>query len=118
MIEEEGRKGILLLKLIIKKVQTQLQLSQSRRSEQDGGRKENILLPEDVKEGHFAVLAVNNEKPQRFLVELQFLSNPAFLRLLKRAEEEYGFGQKGVLAVPCQPEELQKILQQKIGKEC
>ncbi|CAI9097974.1 OLC1v1034501C1 [Oldenlandia corymbosa var. corymbosa] len=68
-------------------------------------------VPEDVKEGHFAVLAAKTEKPQRFVVELQFLNNPAFLSLLKRAEEEYGFEQKGVLAVPCRPEELEKILQ-------
>lgn len=116
---EERRTGFMALKVIIKKLQTHLQLSYSRRAKANGlkidGRiKATELLPEDVKEGEFAVFAVNSKTPQRFVVGLRFLSNPSFLKLLKQAEEEYGFKQEGVLAVPCQPEELQKILQQKI----
>jgi SAUR family protein len=44
-------------------------------------------------------------------VELNHLTNPDFLSLLEQAKEEYGFQQEGVLAVPCRPEELQKILE-------
>lgn len=68
-------------------------------------------VPEDVKEGHFAVFAVKGTEKKRFVVELGYLSSPAFLSLLEQAKEVYGFRQKGVLAVPCRPEELQKILQ-------
>lgn len=68
-------------------------------------------LPHDVKEGHFAVFAAKGEVPKRFVVGLRYLTNAAFLRLLEQAEEEYGFQQKGVLKIPCQAEELEKILQ-------
>ncbi|XP_018629717.1 auxin-induced protein 6B-like [Nicotiana tomentosiformis] len=75
------------------------------------------VVPNDVKEGYFAVFSVNpEEEPKRFVVELHWLTNPKFLNLLKQAEDEYGFVQKGVLEVPCRAEELQKILQHKIGR--
>lgn len=73
-------------------------------------------VPEDVKEGHFAVFAVKGTEKERFIVELGYLSCPAFLSLLEQAKEEYGFRQKGALAVPCLPEEMQKILQER--REC
>ncbi|MCE3052493.1 hypothetical protein HAX54_052762 [Datura stramonium] len=73
-------------------------------------------VPNDVKEGHFAVFTVSpEEEPKRFIVELHWLTNPSFLKLLKQAEDEFGFQQKGVLQVPCCAEELQKILELKIG---
>ncbi|KAH7553547.1 hypothetical protein ACOSP7_029712 [Xanthoceras sorbifolium] len=68
-------------------------------------------VPDDVKEGQFAVFAVEGEETQRFVIELGFLTNPAFLRLLEQAEEEFGFKQKGALTVPCRPQELKRILQ-------
>lgn len=72
-------------------------------------------VPEDVKEGHFAVVAKNEEeKPIRFVVELCVLKHPAFLRLLKMAEDEYGFHHRGAVEVPCQPDELRRILQDRI----
>ncbi|KAJ9181545.1 hypothetical protein P3X46_009666 [Hevea brasiliensis] len=69
-----------------------------------------LMVPDDVKEGQFAVLAIKGEEIERFVLEFSFLNNPAFVKLLKLAEEEFGFHQKGALAVPCRPEELQKIL--------
>ncbi|KAJ1394905.1 Small auxin-up RNA [Sesbania bispinosa] len=67
-------------------------------------------IPDDVLEGHFVVLATNGEESKRFVVKLDYLSDPAFLRLLDQAREEFGFRQKGALAVPFRPQELQKIL--------
>ncbi|KAK9733367.1 hypothetical protein RND81_04G062900 [Saponaria officinalis] len=65
-----------------------------------------------VPKGHFAVLAGNgDEEKKRFVVELRHLKNPALVKLLKVAEEEYGFQQEGALVVPCTPAELQKILE-------
>ncbi|TKY52949.1 Auxin-responsive protein SAUR40 [Spatholobus suberectus] len=69
-------------------------------------------VPDDVLEGHFVVLANKGEKTKRFIVELHYLTDPAFLGLLERAKEEYGFNQKGVLAIPCHPQELEKILEE------
>ena len=67
-------------------------------------------VPDDVMEGHFAVIATKGEQTTRFIVELDYLTDPAFLGLLDLAGEEYGFGQKGALAVPCGSLEFQKIL--------
>ncbi|KAJ1418959.1 Small auxin-up RNA [Sesbania bispinosa] len=71
--------------------------------------KENV--PEDVREGHFAVIAMHGGETKRFIVELDYLTDPAFLRLLEEAKEEYGFQQKGALAVPCSPQQLEYIIQ-------
>nr|VVV76324.1 unnamed protein product [Nymphaea colorata] len=72
---------------------------------------------EDVKEGHFAVLATQDGFSKRFTVPLSYLSNPAFLNLLDEAEEEYGFSQQSVLTVPCHPSELESILSGQCNKE-
>ncbi|CAK7343152.1 unnamed protein product [Dovyalis caffra] len=62
------------------------------------------------REYHFVVIATKGWEPERFIVELGCLNNPEFLRLLKQAEEEFGFSQEGALAIPCRPDELQSIL--------
>ena len=67
-------------------------------------------VPEDVKEGHFAVLAMKGSEKKRFVVKLECLNSPDFQRLLEQAEQEYGFEQTGALVVPCRPRDLQKIL--------
>ncbi|KAG6519264.1 hypothetical protein ZIOFF_022757 [Zingiber officinale] len=71
-----------------------------------------VKVPEDVKKGEFAVVAVWNEKATRFVASLRCLSNPVFLRLLELAEEEFGFQQVGALAVPCKPSELERIIKE------
>lgn len=105
-----------MIKLFIKMLHPSVSLLQSLRPNIDDVDFEELnakaMVPQDVKEGHFAVFAVNCEKPKRFIVELCYLNNPAFFRLLEKAEEEYGFQQMGALAVPCRPEELHKILQE------
>ncbi|KAK7392460.1 hypothetical protein VNO78_20899 [Psophocarpus tetragonolobus] len=68
------------------------------------------VVPDDVREGYFAVLATKGGESKRFIVGLHYLNDPAFLRLLDQAQEEFGFRQKGTLAIPCQPQELQNIL--------
>jgi SAUR family protein len=60
--------------------------------------------------GYFAVLARKGEETRRFIVGLDYLTDPAFVGLLDEAWKEYGFGQKGTLVVPCRPIELQNIL--------
>lgn len=67
-------------------------------------------VPKDVKEGHFAVVAVDGEEPKRFVVPLSCLTHPMFLRLLEQAAEEYGFDHEGALTIPCHPSEVEKIL--------
>ncbi|XP_019156972.1 PREDICTED: auxin-responsive protein SAUR50-like [Ipomoea nil] len=64
----------------------------------------------DVKEGHFAVMAVDDEKLKRFIVPLSCLTHPSFLRLLEKAAGEYGFEHEGALMLPCRPSGLEKII--------
>ncbi|KAI3865088.1 hypothetical protein MKW98_013588 [Papaver atlanticum] len=67
--------------------------------------------PRDVKKGEFAVIATEGDVANRFVVELDCLNNnPAFLKLLEKAEEEFGFRQAGVLSLPCKPDELERVL--------
>ena len=69
-----------------------------------------ISSSKGVKQGHFVVIATRGWKPKRFVLELGYLNNPEFLKLLKQAEEEFGFSHEGALAIPCQPDDLQRIL--------
>ncbi|CAK7343150.1 unnamed protein product [Dovyalis caffra] len=113
---EESLKRATMLKLFIRKLKRILLLSASRGANvSEIGFDEEMeaakVVPFDVKKGHFAVTAIKGEEPKRFIVELNYLTNPDFLSLLEQAKEEYGFKQEGVLAVPCRPEELQKILE-------
>jgi SAUR family protein len=113
---EESLTRAMMLKLFIRKLKRVLLLSASRGANTSEVRFDEVMeatkmVPGDVKKGHFAVTATKGEEPKRFIVELNHLTNPDFLSLLEQAKEEYGFQQEGVLAVPCRPEELQKILE-------
>ncbi|VAH52673.1 auxin-responsive protein SAUR21-like [Triticum dicoccoides] len=61
-----------------------------------------------VPAGHVAVCA----EGARFMVRLGHLSHPAFLELLRQAEEEYGFpsGASGPVALPCDEGRLRDVL--------
>ncbi|KAI3896768.1 hypothetical protein MKW98_009621 [Papaver atlanticum] len=74
-------------------------------------------LPYDVKKGQFAVFATEGDEANRFVVELECLHNPAFLKLLEKAEEEFGFGQDGIIGLPCKPDELKRILAGSSGRK-
>ncbi|WJX11692.1 hypothetical protein P8452_02281 [Trifolium repens] len=71
---------------------------------------EELLVPEDVREGYFAVVAMKDGEIKKFIIGLEYLSDPEFLGLLDQAKEEYGFMHKGAIAVPCQPQQLQNII--------
>nr|AMQ09559.1 small auxin up regulated protein [Boehmeria nivea] len=70
----------------------------------------SLSLSKGVKQGHFVVIATEGWRPERFFVELGYLSNPEFLKLLKQAEEEFGFSHEGALEIPCRPDDLHRIL--------
>ncbi|XP_020214528.1 auxin-responsive protein SAUR32 [Cajanus cajan] len=103
--------GMLKLKSVLEKLQKNLLLCRHKTSSSYYGDYE------DVKEGHFVVIAEHGEGPKRFVVPLKFLNNSRFLRLLEEAAEEYGFDQRGALAIPCRPSELEMILAQQWDKE-
>lgn len=54
-----------------------------------------------VPKGHIAVYVGELQK-KRFVVPISYLNHPAFLDLLNRAEEEFGFNHPmGALTIPC-----------------
>ncbi|KAL2456991.1 SAUR-like auxin-responsive protein family [Abeliophyllum distichum] len=110
-----GRKknGIVMLKIVVEKLQKSLFLGRKNSSdlaEFEEEMRESKNVPNDVKEGHFAVIAVDDDEFKRFIVPLSYLTHPSFLRLLEQAAEEYGFDQDGALTIPCRPTELDRIL--------
>ncbi|KAK8553830.1 hypothetical protein V6N13_072767 [Hibiscus sabdariffa] len=117
---EQRHTGLVMVRLLMEKVKMFLSELPTRGPDRNviefDEDVEETKIPKDVKEGHFAVIAVNGGKSKRFILELSYLRNPAFLRLLEQAKEEYGFQQMGALILPCQPEELQKILDDKIKR--
>lgn len=69
-----------------------------------------MCMPDDVKERHFAVIAVDEDEHKRFVVPLSYLTHPSFVRLLEQSVEEYGFDHGGALMVPCRPCQLERII--------
>ncbi|KAF8109540.1 hypothetical protein N665_0094s0012 [Sinapis alba] len=58
----------------------------------------------DVPKGYLAVY-VGERKMKRFVVPISYLKEPSFQDLLRRTEEEYGFGHPmGGLTIPCSEE--------------
>lgn len=70
----------------------------------------SLSLFKGVKQGYVVVFATEGWKSERFVVELGYLNNPEFLKLLKQAEEEFEFSLEGALAIPCGPDDLERII--------
>ncbi|XP_040991116.1 auxin-responsive protein SAUR50 [Juglans microcarpa x Juglans regia] len=105
------KNGIVKLKIVVEKLQRSLSLVKKSSSNCDKyDINSDMPVPEDVKEGHFVVNAVEGDEPRRFVVPLSYLTHPTFVRLLEKAAEEYGFDHEGALTVPCRPSELERIL--------
>ncbi|XP_010941602.1 auxin-responsive protein SAUR71 [Elaeis guineensis] len=52
-----------------------------------------------VPEGYVPVYV--GEEMKRFEVRAELLGRPAFVELLRRSAQEYGYDQRGVLRIPC-----------------
>ncbi|CAO2823723.1 unnamed protein product [Amaranthus hypochondriacus] len=110
---------MIILKLALEKVQRTLSLGKKLTISdiEELEHQENDfcgeVLPKDVKDGHFAVVAKDGVSAKRFLVPLRYLTHPMFLTLLEKAAEEYGFDHGGALTIPCNPSEIERILSQR-----
>ncbi|TVT97571.1 hypothetical protein EJB05_40963, partial [Eragrostis curvula] len=49
------------------------------------------------------------EEEERFVVPVGYLKHPLFVALLKAAEEEYGFAQKGAITIPCGVDHFRRV---------
>ncbi|GMP98840.1 hypothetical protein CsSME_00046565 [Camellia sinensis var. sinensis] len=81
-ISGKKKNSIVKLKIIIEKLQKSLLLAKKPANIDDiEDASDSTNVPEDVKEGHFAVIAVND-----------------------------GFDHEGVLTLPCRPSKFEQIL--------
>ncbi|EOY26271.1 SAUR-like auxin-responsive protein family, putative [Theobroma cacao] len=58
----------------------------------------------------FLAVCVGKEL-KRFVIPTEYLGHQAFGVLLRKAEEEFGFQQEGVLKIPCEVSTFEKILE-------
>ena len=72
--------------------------------------RDSANAPNSIKEGYFAVIAVDEDEYKKFIVPLSYLTHPTFLRLLEQSAEEYGFDHGGALVVPCRPCQLERLI--------
>ncbi|KAI3449304.1 hypothetical protein Pfo_005969 [Paulownia fortunei] len=78
---------------------------------------EKKQLVKDVPKGNLAIkVGLQVEEQQRFVIPVIYFNHPLFLQLLKEAEEEYSFDQKGTITVPCPVEDF-RFAQSMIDKE-
>ncbi|XWS71859.1 hypothetical protein CRYUN_Cryun03dG0174000 [Craigia yunnanensis] len=106
------KNGIVKLKIVAEKLHKSLLLGRKWNSFRDEHDEihDSTYVPEDVKEGYFAVVAEYGKEPKRFVVPLSYLTHPRFLILLEQAAEEYGFDREGALTIPYRPSELERVL--------
>eukprot|EP00249_Psilotum_nudum_P024272 c29139_g1_i6 orf=505-987(-) len=71
---------------------------------------ESIHPTAPVPKGYAAVYVGMTER-RRFLIPVLYLNHPALQRLLQKAEEEFGFQQKGGLTLPCSVSDFESRLQ-------
>lgn len=69
----------------------------------------NNKEPKYIPKGCLAVMVGQGEEPQRFVIPVIYINHPLFMQLLKEAEEEYGFDQKGPITIPCHVEEFRTV---------
>ncbi|OIW14612.1 hypothetical protein TanjilG_32954 [Lupinus angustifolius] len=79
-------------------------------SESDGGSCN--MVPK----GYFAVCVGIELK--RFVIPTEYLGHQAFHKLLREAEEEFGFEQTGVLRIPCEVSVFENILMIVSSQKC
>ncbi|GFP88181.1 auxin-induced protein 15a [Phtheirospermum japonicum] len=60
------------------------------------------MVIKDVPKGCLAIkVGAQDEEAQRMIIPVMYFNHPLFMQLLKAAEEEYGFEQKGTITIPC-----------------
>lgn len=64
----------------------------------------------DIPKGCLAIkVGSQGEEQQRFVVPVLYFNHPLFMQLLKEAEDEYGFDQKGTITIPCDVAEFRYV---------
>ncbi|KAK7834618.1 auxin-responsive protein saur32 [Quercus suber] len=77
---------------------------------------QHLIQLKDIPKGCLAVMVGQGEEQQRFVIPVIYINHPLFMQLLKEAEKEFGFDQKGPITIPCHVEEFRTV-QGMIDKE-
>ncbi|XP_022974339.1 auxin-responsive protein SAUR32-like [Cucurbita maxima] len=61
----------------------------------------------ETPKGCLAILV--GQQQERFVIPVIYVNHPLFAQLLKEAEDEYGFDQKGPIAIPCPVDDFRTL---------
>lgn len=89
-----------------------LKKQHSSASAAGGGSSRGGCAPSMPPKGCMAVRVVGpggGAEEERFVVPVGYLKHPLFVGLLKEAEEEYGFQQKGAITIPCGVDNFRRV---------
>ncbi|KAG1368461.1 putative auxin-responsive protein SAUR71-like [Cocos nucifera] len=68
-------------------------------------------LTERIPKGYVPMLVGSEEgEAERFLVRVKHLSDPCIVALLEKAAQEFGYGQKGILRIPCDAQQFRDMV--------
>ncbi|KAK1420770.1 hypothetical protein QVD17_22624 [Tagetes erecta] len=96
------------------KVQGDIKRSQSERllkykdNQEEASFSPSCSSPRKTPTGFFTIYV--GEERRRFVVPTSYLSHPLFKLLLEKSSEEFGFGQKNGLVVPCSVKAFQEVV--------
>ncbi|KAK7285749.1 hypothetical protein RJT34_20530 [Clitoria ternatea] len=62
-----------------------------------------------IPKGWLAIKVGQGSEQERIRVPVNYLNHPLFAQLLKQAEEEFGFAQKGTIIIPCQIAQFKNV---------
>ncbi|XP_075476447.1 auxin-responsive protein SAUR32-like [Primulina tabacum] len=63
----------------------------------------------NVPKGCLAITVGQGPEQRRFIIPVIYVNHPLFTQLLKDAEEEYGFYQRGTINIPCHVEDFCEV---------
>jgi len=71
------------------------------------------LLPGDdgrVPRGYVPMVLVGGGEERRIMVRVEMLGEPCMAAVLEMAAQQFGYGQRGVLRIPCGADRFQQML--------
>ncbi|GKC10153.1 auxin-induced protein 15A-like protein [Tanacetum coccineum] len=90
------------------KIRSRKESPQSERLLSDGEEEKSSSPSSKTPTGSFTLYI--GEERRRFVVPMGYLSHPLFKMLLEKSSEEFGFGQKNGLVVPCSVNAFQEMV--------
>lgn len=72
---------------------------------------EDKWMNERTPKGYVPMLVGSEEgEVERFLVHVRVLNDPSIVALLEMAAQEFGYGQRGILRIPCNAQQFRQTV--------